>query len=369
MSQLVRALGMMSGTSMDGIDLAVIETDGKTVVRTGATSFRPYKDKERAAIRAALADARQVAGRSERTDAMREAEEVVTAAHAEIVRNFQSRCRESLLPLDVIGFHGQTVFHDPARRLTIQLGDADRLAAEIGVPVVTDLRIADVEAGGEGAPLVPVYHRAMAQSAGLEPPLAIVNIGGVANATWIGPDESDLIAFDTGPGNALIDDCVHRRTGADMDRGGSLAAKGAVDEDLVAGWLANPYFTRTPPKSLDRDAFTCKGADDLSLEDSCATLAAFTATSIAKGISLLEGGVKQIVVVGGGAHNPVLLSMLEHRCGVPVRTGDAIGWDSDFVEAQAFAYLAVRSLKGLAITFPGTTGVPGPLTGGRLARP
>ncbi|WP_321504158.1 anhydro-N-acetylmuramic acid kinase [Breoghania sp.] len=369
MSQFVRALGMMSGTSMDGIDLAVIETDGKAVVRAGATAFRPYKEVERTAIRAALADARHVATRSDRTDAMREAEELVTSAHVEIVRDFQTRFRDNVLPLDVIGFHGQTVFHDPSRHLTIQLGDADRLARETGFPVVTDLRIADVEAGGEGAPLVPVYHRAMAQSADLDLPLAIVNIGGVANITWIGPEESDLVAFDTGPGNALIDDCVHRRTGADMDRGGVLAAKGVVNEDLVASWLTNPYFERVPPKSLDRDAFTCGGADELTLEDSCATLTAFTAASIAKGISQLKEGARQIVVVGGGAHNPVLLSMLENRCCVPVRTGGAIGWDPDFVEAQAFAYLAVRSMKGLPITFPGTTGVPVPLTAGRFARP
>ena len=369
MSQFVRALGMMSGTSMDGIDLAVIETDGKAVVRTGATAFRPYKETERSAIRAALADARHVATRSDRTEAMREAEELVTSAHVEIVRDFQTRFRDDVLPLDVIGFHGQTVFHDPSRRLTIQLGNADRLARETGVPVVTDLRIADVEAGGEGAPLVPVYHRAMAQSACRDLPLAIVNIGGVANITWIGSAENDLVAFDTGPGNALIDDCVHRRTGADMDRGGALAAMGVVDEGLVATWLANPYFERMPPKSLDRDAFTCTGAEKLTLEDSCATLTAFTAASIAKGISVLKGGVKQLIVVGGGAHNPVLMAMLEHRCRIPVLTGDAIGWDPDFVEAQAFAYLAVRSLKGLPITFPGTTGAPEPLTAGRLARP
>ena len=356
---------MMSGTSMDGIDLAVIETDGEGTVTPGATAFRPYTDAERALIRQSLVEARIVKHRTERTPAMAAAEAAITRAHEELVRRFLAENDLGPQDIDVIGFHGQTVFHAPERGLTVQLGDAAALARSLGIDVVADMRVADVEAGGEGAPLVPAYHRALVESAGLARPVAIVNIGGVANATWIGPGEDELVAFDTGPGNALMDDFIARRTGAAMDAGGEIAATGTVDEAMLSGWLDDPYFARRPPKSLDRDAFACEGLDAVSLEDGLATLAAFTAQTIARGLALLPVLPSLIVVVGGGAHNPTLLGHLAQRSGIAVRTGDAIGWAPDFVEAQAFAYLAVRSLKGLPLTFPGTTGVPSPLTGGR----
>lgn len=369
MSHLRRALGMMSGTSMDGIDIALVETDGEGRLSAGQTAFRPYADEERAAIRAALSDARGARRRTDRTPAMHKAEEVVTRAHADLVSRFLADTGLGAETIDVIGFHGQTVFHAPEKRLTVQLGDADALARALSIPVVSDLRIADVEAGGEGAPLVPVYHRALVAAAGLARPLAIVNIGGVANATWIGEGAEDLIAFDTGPGNALMDDFIYRRTGQPMDRDGALAARGNVDEDALARWLDNPYFTRRPPKSLDRDAFACPELEGMSLEDGLASLAAFTAASIASGLSVLPQPPHELVVVGGGARNPTLLGHLYVRCGVSVHTGEEFGWAADFVEAQAFAYLAVRALDGLPLTFPGTTGVPAPLTGGRVSDP
>ncbi|PTW60092.1 anhydro-N-acetylmuramic acid kinase [Breoghania corrubedonensis] len=366
MSGTYRALGMMSGTSMDGIDLAVMETDGEGLVTAGKTAFRPYREEERALIRKSLEEARVVGHRAERTPAMAAAEAAITRAHEDLVRTFLDESGLAPQEIDVIGFHGQTLFHAPERRLTVQIGDARALARALGIDVVTDMRVADVEAGGEGAPLVPVYHRALVASAELSRPVAIVNIGGVANATWIGAGENDLIAFDTGPGNALMDDFIARRTGAAMDSGGALAAKGRVDEALLSRWLDNPYFSRRPPKSLDRDAFACEGLDLLSTEDGLATLAAFTAETIARGLALLPRSPELIVVVGGGARNPTLLDHLSRRSGIDVRTADAVGWAADFVEAQAFAYLAVRSLKGLPLTFPGTTGAPSPMTGGVL---
>ena len=373
MSAPKRAIGMMSGTSMDGIDLALVETDGETVGETigGArrAAFRPYTDMERALIRTSLQEARIVRDRAERTPAMAAAEAAITRAHEELVRSFLAESGLQPQDIAVIGFHGQTVFHAPERHLTVQIGDADALASALSIPVVTDMRVADVAAGGEGAPLVPAYHRALVSGAGLARPVAVVNIGGVANATWIGAGEDDLIAFDTGPGNALMDDFVHRRTGAAMDAGGALAATGTVDEVLLARWLDDPYFARRPPKSLDRDAFACEGLEALSTEDGLATLAAFTAATIARGLALVPEMPSRLVVVGGGARNPTLLDHLARLSGVEVSTGDAIGWSPDFVEAEAFAFLAVRSLEGLPLTFPGTTGVSGPLTGGRLATP
>lgn len=364
-----RALGLMSGTSMDGIDVALIETDGEASVTFGATGYRPYAEGERDVLRAALAAARGVADRSARPQAMLEAEDVVDAAHAAVIREFLARNDLSADDIDVVGYHGQTVFHAPERRLTIQLGNGGRLARETGIPVVYDLRADDVAAGGEGAPLVPVFHRALVRSAGLEPPVAVLNLGGVANVTWIGAGPDDLIAFDTGPANALLDDFVRQRTGAAMDEGGRLASAGKVDETLLARWLDNPYFARPAPKSLDRDAFATPGLEALSVEDGAATLTAFTAASIAGAMAHLPQMPKLLIAAGGGAHNPVLLDMIARRTGLVVKTAAELGWDGDFVEAQAFAYLAVRALAGQPITFPGTTGIAEPMTGGRAVRP
>ncbi|AXS42602.1 anhydro-N-acetylmuramic acid kinase [Breoghania sp. L-A4] len=363
----MRALGLMSGTSMDGIDLAMIETDGERIAAFGETSYRPYSDAERLVLRQALSAARGVTDRTERPDALRAAERVVNDAHAALVLSFLSEHGMSAGDVDVIGFHGQTVFHAPERGMTVQLGDGDRLARETGIRVVYDLRANDVAAGGEGAPLAPVFHKALA--AGLPGPLGILNLGGVANITWIGEGDEDLIAFDTGPANALIDDFVHTRTGAAMDVGGALARSGAVNDALLARWLQHPYFDRLAPKSLDRDDFTAPGVDALSTEEGAATLTAFTAATVAAGFKHLPRPPVRLIAVGGGAHNPVLLEMIAARTGVSVTPAADIGWSGDFIEAQAFAYMAVRALDGRPITFPGTTGAPWPMSGGLIALP
>jgi anhydro-N-acetylmuramic acid kinase len=269
--------------------------------------------------------------------------------------------------LELVGFHGQTVFHAPERRLTIQLGDGQELARHIGLPVVYDFRAADVAAGGQGAPFVPVYHRALVAMAGLAGDVVVVNIGGVANITRIAGNGS-ISAGDTGPGNALIDDFVRSRTGAAMDAGGGLAAEGDVHEDVLSTLMANPWFDVRMPKSLDRDSFVADAVGGLSNEDGAATLAAFTSRSIMKGI-VISGGANRIVVSGGGAHNPVLLRMLSEDTGLPVTSAAELGWSPDFIEAQAFAYLAARSVAGLPLSFPETTGVPAPMAGGVLVRP
>ena len=355
----VRALGLMSGTSMDGIDAAILETDGTGIGGFGQTRYRAYEDAERDLLKRAMASGADLKDRDERPGILKDAEEMVTAAHAAIVDDLVGEAGA----VDVVGFHGQTVFHAPERHLTIQIGDGPGLAAACGVPVVYDFRARDVADGGEGAPLVPVYHQALAGHLGLGLPVAVINIGGVANATYIGRD-GDLRACDTGPGNALMDDLIKKRTGRNFDEGGTLARQGKLDNDALRALLDNPYFGLGWPKSLDRYAFSSSPVDHLALEDAVATLAAFTASSIAKSLDALPERPVLVVVSGGGASNPVLVDRLAAETGLDVRTADQCGVAADFIEAQAFAFCAVRSLKGLPLTFPGTTGVSRPMPGG-----
>jgi len=363
-----RAIGLMSGTSLDGVDVALIETDGERAVALQATGYRPYTDAERAILRQALAAGATLSDRTARPGALAEAEALITRAHAEAVERFMADNGLSPSAVDVVGFHGQTVLHRPQARLTVQIGDGDALARRLGLPVVHDLRAADVAAGGQGAPLVPVFHRALAEAAGLPTPLAILNIGGVSNVTLIGRD-GDLLAFDTGPGNALLDDWILERTGEPYDEGGATAARGRPDEALLAWLLTHPYFVARPPKSLDRNWFSHRIVGHLSTEDGAATLAAFTARSVARALDFAPERPRRWIVGGGGAANGEILRLLAERTGAEIVTADAIGWSSAALEAQAFGFLAVRSLKGLPITYPNTTGVGQAMTGGALARP
>lgn len=365
---MLKAIGLMSGTSLDGVDVALIETDGDRIGTFGPTSYRAYSDSERALLRQALADAVSVTERDARPGALRDAESLVTGVHADAVENFLKAHNLSRASIDIVGFHGQTVLHRPEQKLTVQIGDGNALAKALGMPVVFDLRAADVAAGGQGAPLVPVYHRALVQRLNRAGPAVVVNIGGVANITYI--DGEILIACDTGPGNALLDDFMLRKTAEAVDRDGCTAAKGLVDVDWVARALSRPFFAKPPPKSLDRNDFAVLTVDDMSIEDGAATLTAFTATSIAMIAPALPKLPASWIVVGGGASNPTLMRMLGERLApAAVMRGSDLGWSGDAIEAQAFAYMAVRSLKGLPLTFPGTTGVSAPLTGGVLAEP
>ncbi|KAB2919856.1 MAG: anhydro-N-acetylmuramic acid kinase [Hyphomicrobiaceae bacterium] len=361
----MRAIGLMSGTSMDGIDIALIETDGAEKLKRGPAGTTPYDAKFRAALAQAMAEARSLADRRARTPHLAWIEQELTDAHAAVVADFLRA--QALRPADiaVIGFHGHTVLHRPELRLTVQLGDGDRLAHATGIDVVHDLRAADIEAGGQGAPLAPVYHRALA--GGLpERPVVMVNIGGVANVTWIGRDGS-LIAFDTGPGNALIDDWTRRHAGRAMDEGGALAAEGKVDEGALIALLTHDYFCALPPKSLDRNAFRLDAVAHLSPADGAATLTAFTAASLARAREHFPEEPRLWVISGGGRRNKTLMAMIAGRVEGAVAPAEAAGVDGDAMEAEAWAYLAVRSLRRLPITFPGTTGVPRPMTGGALA--
>ena len=358
-SSSLRALGLMSGTSVDGVDVALIETDGERVTSFGGFLSVPYADDVRRRIRAAF-------GAEQPNDATAAAQQAVTEAHVEAVKRWSRENGIALSTLDVVGFHGQTIAHRPERRFTWQIGDGAALARATGVRVVSELRIADVKAGGQGAPLVPVYHAALAHD--LPRPLTVTNIGGVANVTWIGVDGA-LLAFDTGPGNAPIDDWCERRAGLRFDRDDALAAAGKVDRARVERFSEHRYFVLRPPKSLDRGDFNDSWADGLRVADGAATLTRGTARAIALAGRHFPAPVAQWVISGGGARNPTLLKAIAEETRGKVVTADSLGWNGDALEAQAFAFLAVRSLRRLPITFPGTTGAPRPLTGGKVDVP
>jgi len=358
----VRALGAMSGTSLDGVDAAVVVTDGDRIVEFGEAGYRPYTPPERAVLRAAL-------GRMPEEPGVAEAAEVVETAHAELLSTFGD--------IDLVGFHGQTLAHRPDQRRTHQAGDGAVLAAALHLPVVWDFRTADVTLGGQGAPLAPFFHFACAKWVGADEPLAFLNIGGVANLTWVdaslpGPEsEGALLAFDTGPGNAPLDDFVMRRTGATRDEGGRLAGSGAVDRTAVDWLMDRPYFFRVPPKSLDRDDFAglAQAVAHLSDADGAATLAFAVAASVAQGLAHCPTVPGRLLVTGGGRRNPTIMAMLARTTEIEVAPVEAVGLDGDMLEAQAFAYLAVRVARGWPTSAPGTTGVAAPVGGGRLSRP
>jgi len=383
MGKPMRAIGLMSGTSMDGIDVALIDTDGEDFVQRGPSATFPYSDALRVQIRAALADAATIKRREERPGRLAILEQHLTDLHAEAVQQFAEDYLIELAEIDVIGFHGQTVLHRastagtvtprhgnlhvvPSPTLTVQLGDGVKLAQSLGCDVVFDMRADDCAAGGQGAPLVPVYHRALV--AGLpQRPVAIVNVGGVANVTWIGRN-GGLRAFDTGPGNAMIDDWMQKETGHPQDPDGRMAAQGQVHADRVASYLSHPYFAAAPPKSLDRNAFALDRVMGLSTADGAATLTAFAAEAIARARMHMPEEPELWIIAGGGRKNRTLMGMLAGQVASAVAPAEAAGLNGDTIEAEAWAYLAVRSLQGLPITFPETTGVSTPQTGGLLAR-
>lgn len=371
-SAFKRAIGLMSGTSADGVDAALIETDGVTIRALGPRHFVGYAPEERRQILELMQKVKATDGAPAREALGAEIVPLVTGRHERAIRELMEMAGLGAGEVDVIGFHGQTLFHDPAAGYTLQVGDAAALARKIGVPVVHQMRRADMAAGGEGAPLVPVYHAALVAMADLALPVAVVNIGGVANITYIanaGDDGPNLTAFDVGPGNVLIDEWVGLKAGARFDDGGALASAGRVDEAALAAMLAHDYFRQPPPKSLDRYDFDFAAVEGLSLEDGAATLTALTAKAIAGARGLLPLAPRAWVIVGGGVHNAAMMEALQDELDVPVHSGAALGWSPGYVEAEAFGFLAVRHLAGLPLTFPGTTGVKAPTPGGELALP
>ncbi|HNQ92246.1 MAG TPA: anhydro-N-acetylmuramic acid kinase [Alphaproteobacteria bacterium] len=357
--KLYTSIGLMSGTSLDGVDVACVETDGQGVVVPREFLYVPYPADLREKLRACF-------GARQRTSAIDDAERELTLFHVKAVREFMTREGLTNHDVDVVGFHGQTITHDPDHKFTWQLGDGKLLAAELGIDVVNNFRTKDVSLGGHGAPLIPVYHYARARVSNLECPVAILNIGGVSNVTWIGGAEEDVIAFDCGPGNALIDDLVLKATGERFDKDAGWARQGRADAEVLSRWLAHPFFDAQPPKSLDRDAWDVKTISNVSLQDSAATLTEFTVRAIVKGASHFPQPATAWYVTGGGRLNPVIMDGLRNALKVPVEPVDQLGWNGDALEAEGFAYMAVRHLQNLPISFPKTTGVPSPCVGGEL---
>ena len=363
MAKLMRVIGLMSGTSMDGIDVAFIETDGIHTVNPLGADETPYSAEERTLLRNAIDVAATWEPDAPMPQAIMDAEGLITQLHGEAVNRFMEKRGLTAADVDLIGFHGQTVLHQPDRRRTVQIGQGAKLAAMTGIDVVHDFRSADVAAGGEGAPFAPLYHKALAASLGASLPIAILNLGGVGNLTWLGKDDQ-ILAFDTGPANGLLDDWVKEHGRGVMDLGGKIAAKGTLDDAVLAKMLEQPFFEIVPPKSLDRLDFALMPVKSLSLEDGAATLAAFTVACVARATEHMAVRPTRWIVCGGGRKNPTLMKMLRESLGVPVEAAESVGWRGDDLEAEAFAYLAVRSRLGLPLSRPETTGVPEPQKGG-----
>ncbi len=343
---------------MDGVDAALVETDGESRLTLGPDHSTPFDPAFRTRLRTFVASVPE-------RGASREIENALTDLHVEAVNGLLAKAKLKHDEIDLLGFHGQTIWHRPQLRETWQMGDAQRLADATGITVVSDFRTADVKAGGQGAPLVPIFHAALARD--VEKPVAILNIGGVGNITWIGADT--LLAFDTGPGNGLLDDWVSKRAGLPMDEDGRIGAAGRVHEDILRKMLVKDFFARRPPKSLDRYDFSLDLVSALSTEDGAATLTAFTAACVAEGLKHCPARPTRLLVTGGGRRNPTMMALFTKYTGIAAESVDAEGWRGDAVEAQAFAYLAVRGVRGLPMTFPGTTSVARPMTGGVVTPP
>ncbi|MEM6903282.1 MAG: anhydro-N-acetylmuramic acid kinase [Pseudomonadota bacterium] len=357
------AIGLMSGTSLDGVDAALLRTDGEGFVEAGYGFTQPYEQSFRDRLRTSF-------GKHAAPDKVVRDLTLYHAQAIDLVLRYTGLTPEEIT---VIGFHGQTIHHDAAAGVTVQIGDGSLLAAVTGVPVVDQMRLADMAAGGQGAPLAPAFHAAMASNH-RDAPSGFLNIGGVANITYLGARDGDVlpepVAFDTGPGNALIDDWALTHTGRPFDENGALAAAGQINHAVLNELLANRYFEQPYPKSADRGDFGCEALNSLSPEDGAATLVAFSVESMARGIESLPQMPMRWWTSGGGRHNPQIMAGLRARLAPAViEPSETIGWAGDMVEAWAFAYLAMRSVKGLPISFPGTTGVEKPITGGRLHRP
>ncbi len=355
-------IGVISGTSMDGIDIALISTDGLQIVQAGPGMMAPYPRDLRRRLLAFLDEP----SRAEH-DPLTELEEAVTDAFTAAIDGFIRREGLDRTGIDLVGNHGQTVYHRPERRFTRQLSLGQRMASALGITVVDDFRKADVVAGGQGAPLVPLYHAALA--AGLPQPLMVLNLGGVANVTYL--DGETIIAFDTGPASALIDDLMLSRFGVPYDDGGRIAREGKVDGAVLAALMANPFFDARPPKSLDRNDFhlRAKATDRLEDHDAAATLTAFTIAATVDALRHVPRKPLRWLVTGGGRHNAGIMQGLAEKLTVPVEPVETVGWNGDLLEAQCFAFLAVRAQMGLPLSLPTTTGVPRPMSGGRISKP
>ncbi|MEE2745641.1 MAG: anhydro-N-acetylmuramic acid kinase [Pseudomonadota bacterium] len=354
---IFKAVGLMSGTSLDGIDVAYIESDGIKVSMFGPWATYPYDAKFQDVLRRLKPE----------SEILRDVEDELTHLHYLAVEQFLRSEGIDNRQIDIIGFHGHTIFHNPNIFQSVQIGDGKKLAKKLKTPVVSDFRSKDLRAGGQGAPLVPLFHASLAQD--IKKPIAILNIGGVANVTWLGGSEHEILAFDTGPGNALIDDWMILHGEGQFDLDGSFASRGTINPDILKDLLSDHFFKKHPPKSLDRNEFSIKSLRDLNIEDGAATLTAFTVNAILHSANFFPIPVREWIVCGGGRQNKFLMRRLKEELSVPIKSANEIKWQGDAIEAQAFAYLAIRTILGLPTSLPSTTGASEPISGGILYSP
>jgi anhydro-N-acetylmuramic acid kinase len=364
------AIGLMTGTALDGfIDSAIVRTDGFEIEELGGWRLHPYDAALRAKLAECVSRARSWEFRGSEPAGFADAERDYTLAVADAIHALVSQTGLCLSEVDVIGMHGFTVLHrpDPPVRRTRQIGDGALLAHKLGVDVAFDFRAADIASGGQGAPLAPIYHAALLRYKRRPRPATVLNLGGVANITyWAGGD--DVLAFDAGPANGPINEWMERHGRGTYDADGACAAAGRVDETLISRALEHPFFARAIPKSLDRFDFNADLARGLDLIDGAATLTALCAAALARGLDMLPTPPAELIVCGGGRKNPTLMREVATRSGTQALDCDTIGWRGDAIEAELIAFIAARTVLGLPLTFPTTTGVLRPTSGGRLAK-
>jgi anhydro-N-acetylmuramic acid kinase len=369
----LKAIGLMSGTSLDGIDVALLETDGEKIHGFGPSFFRPYSDDEREIIEQATQAALKWNFDSVPPNIFAYAEEIVDQAHIEALQDFIKENGVAVENIDLIGYHGQTILHRPPENgkngQTLQLGDGSKIANGLGVDTVFDFRSNDMQQGGQGAPLAPIYHKALVENAGLVGTTGVLNVGGVSNITVIS-SKGEMIATDCGPGNGPLDSWVAQNGAGSYDKDGRYAMEGTPDFALIARWLERDFFDKPIPKSADRwDFDVLEDLRGLSLENGAATLVAFTAHSIADTLRNIGQEIDNIIVCGGGRRNPAVMAALTEELNGNVQSAETIGWQGDDIEAQAFAFLSVRHINKLPLSYPSTTGVNRRVSGGRLAKP
>jgi anhydro-N-acetylmuramic acid kinase len=372
-NRILCSVGLMSGTSMDGVDAAILYTNGEDIERHGPSLTLPYPESLRADIKNVIEIASSLPAITNENETINAVEADITDFHSEVVFEIEKMLGGGKGLIDIVGFHGHTITHRPERGWTWQIGNGGRLAGNTGINVVSDFRTNDMDNGGEGAPLVPLYHSALLQKSRKYNTVAVLNIGGVANVTWVKLSESgeleDIVAFDTGPGNAMLDDWMEVHTGTAMDSGGDTAATGLNHEEIIMGLMASPYFDEKPPKTLDRNDFNMQSARGLSLEDGAATLTSFIVEAVVAAQSHFPSPPEVWYVCGGGRHNKTLMRRLRRHLPTLVDPVEVLGWRGDALEAEAFAYLAARSLRNLPLSLPSTTGCQMPVSGGVLHKP
>ena len=369
---VLTAIGLNSGAALDGVSAALLRTNGEDVIEVGSSRFFPYDRDMKIALR--RAEKAALEHRDGAAD-IGKASKDVTDFHVVAVDEFLNAAGLKRTAIDIVGFHGHTIFHRPKRTpesagRTWQIGDGRVLAEETKIDVVNGFRDADISAGGEGGPIASIYFAALAKSLEPDGAVGVIDLGRISSVTYVPKTDSplDILAFDAGPGAALIDEWVALKTGEPMDFDGELARSGKVHSDILRMMLLNPYVRRKPPKALEKSDFKIEAVLNLSVADGAATLTALTAACIRASLPHLPAAPNDWIIVGGARRNLALTDAIGMALDADIHTAESLGWRGDDLDAQAVAYLAVRSLRKLPLTYPRTTRTPRPTLGGTYHR-